>query len=124
MVVLLEDRPGANRVWQLVRDAEQKSTPLLVSVVNLGEVFYLSWMRGNEEIARKAVSYLSQLPIQVLPVDEPQALKAGEIRALHHVPYVDCLAAALSSIHGATLVTSDNDFEKLGRHFPILWLER
>lgn len=124
MVVLVENRPAAGRVLQLVRDAEQRSASLLASVANWGEVFYLSWMRGNEEIARKALSYLSQLPIQVLPVDAPQALKASEIRALHHVPYVGCLAAALSFIHGATLVTSDRDFEKLGRHFPILWLER
>ena len=124
LVVLVENRPGVSRVWQLVRDAERQHTPLLASVVNWGEVFYLSWMRGNEEIARRAIAYLSELPIQVLPVDAAQVLKAGEFRALHHVPYVDSLAAALSLIHNATLVTSDRDFEKLGRNFPVLWIER
>ena len=124
MVILIENRSGASRIGQLVKEADRLNVPLLASVVNWGEVFYLSWKRGGEETARKALNYLSLLPINVLPVDSAQALKAAELRALHHVPYVDCLAAALSSIHQATLVTSDQDFKKLGRNFPILWLTR
>jgi len=57
-------------------------------------------------------------------VDLPQALKAGELKALHKIPYVDCIAAALALQHRATLVTGDRDFEKLGRHFPVLWIAR
>jgi predicted nucleic acid-binding protein len=122
MVVLIENRSGANRVGQLVKEADRLNVPLLASVVNWGEVFYLSWKRGGEETARKALDYLSFLPIKILPVDSAQALKAAELRTLYHVPYLDCLAGALSSIHQATLVTSDHDFEKLGRHFRILWI--
>lgn len=124
MIVLLENRPGEGRIERLIKEADRLNIPLLASVVNWGEVFYLSWQRGGEETARKALNYLALLPIKILPVDSAQALKAAELRALHHIPYVDCLAAALSSIQQATLVTSDGDFEKLGRHFPILWIER
>ena len=124
LVVLIENRSGASRVGQLVREADRLNVPLMASVVNWGEVFYLSWTRSGEETARKALNYLSLLPINIVPVDSAQALKAAELRALHRVSYVDCLAAALSSIHQATLVTSDHDFERLGRHFPILWLKR
>ena len=92
--------------------------------MDLGEVFYLSWQRYGEQSARDTLDDLSLLPLTILPVDSAQAVKAAELRALHHVPYVDCLAAALASIHQATLVTSDHDFERLGRHFPILWLTR
>ena len=70
------------------------------------------------------MSDLSRLPIRVVPVDLPQALRAGELKALHKIPYVDCLAAALAAQQSATLVTSDRDFEKLGRHFPIVWIAR
>jgi predicted nucleic acid-binding protein len=54
----------------------------------------------------------------------PRVLKAGELKAVHKIPYGDCLAAALTVLNQATLVTSDRDFEKLGRHFPILWVSR
>jgi len=124
MIVLLENRSGENQIERLIKEADRQNVPLLASVVNLGEVFYFSWNRGGKEIVRKALWYLSQLPIQILPVDAPQALKAAELKALHRIPYIDCLAAALASIHQATLVTTDADFEKLGRHFPILWIDR
>jgi predicted nucleic acid-binding protein len=114
----------ADRVEQLVREADRSGNALLVSVANWGEVFYLSWQRHGEQAARETMANLSQLPVRVLPVDTPQALKAGEMKALHKIPYVDCLAAALATLQQATLVTSDHDFKKLGRHFPILWIGR
>jgi predicted nucleic acid-binding protein len=120
----LTNGAGAGRVEQLIKDAHRANHPLLVSVANWGEVFYLSWQRHGEQSARRALADLSLLPIQVIPVDLAQALKAGELKAVHKIPYVDCLAAALASIHQAMLVTSDRDFEKLGRQFPVLWLSR
>ena len=67
---------------------------------------------------------LSRLPLRPVPVDLPQSIQAGEIKARHKIPYVDCLAAALAMIREAVLVTSDRDFEKLGRRVQILWLPR
>lgn len=119
----LVNGPGAERVERLVKEA-RPATPLLVSAVNWGEVFYISWQRHGEESARQTLADLLQLSIRIVPVDVPQVLKAGELKAVHKIPYVDCLAAALAALNQATLVTSDRDFEKLGRHFPVLWIAR
>lgn len=120
----LENGPAAGKVSQILQDATLQRQPLLISVVNWGEIFYLSWQRTGEERARQALMKLSYFAIDIIPVDLPQALEAAEIKALHHIPYVDCLAAALAALNHATLVTSDRDFEKLGRNFPVLWLAR
>jgi predicted nucleic acid-binding protein len=121
---LLENGPGAGRTEYMLKEAERLGNPLLASVVNWGEVFYLSWQRYGEQTARDTMADLSRLPIRVVSVDLPQVLKAGELKALHKIPYVDCIAAALAVEQRATLVTSDRDFEKLGRQFPILWNPR
>jgi predicted nucleic acid-binding protein len=121
---LLDNGPGAGRVERLLIEADRSSNPLLASVANWGEVFYLSWQRHGEQSARETMADLSRLPIRVVPVDLPQALKAGELKALHKIPYVDCIAAVLAVEQRATLVTSDRDFEKLGRQFSILWIPR
>jgi|SRR5579863_2178567 predicted nucleic acid-binding protein len=121
---LLDNGPGAGRVEQLLKEADRSGNPLLASVANWGEVFYLPWQRHGEQSARETMADLSRLPIRVVPVDLPQALKAGELKALHKIPYVDCIAAALAIEQRATLVTSDRDFEKLGRQFSILWIPR
>ena len=99
-------------------------TPLLMSVLNWGEVFYHSWQQRGEESARRTVADLLRFPIQLVPVDLSHALKAGELKAVHKIPYVDCVAAALAVLNQAVLVTSDRDFEKLGKQFPILWIAR
>jgi predicted nucleic acid-binding protein len=120
----VEDGAGAERVEQLFKHARRGGTPLLMSVLNWGEVFYQSWQQRGEESARRTVADLARLPIELIPVDLSQSLKAGELKVLHKIPYVDCVAAALSELRQATLVTADRDFEKLGRHFPILWIAR
>ena len=120
----VEDAAGAARIEQLLRDARRGSVALLMSVLNWGEIFYQSWQQRGEESARRMLDDLVRLPIELVPVDASQVLKAGEFKVVHKIPYVDCVAAALSDLRQATLVTSDRDFEKLGRHFPILWIAR
>src|SRR5208282_676872 len=119
LVGLLTNLPGADRVEHLLNGA-RPDTPLLISAVNWGEVFYIAWQRHGEESAKQTLTDFLQLPIRIVPVDVPQVLKAGELKAVHKIPYVDCFAAALATLNQATLVTSDRDFEKLGRHFPVL----
>ena len=121
---LIEAGPGARKVERLLQSALQQRSSVLISVLNWGEVFYLLWQRRDEETARRTIANLSRLPLRIIPVDLSQALKAGEIKAVHKIPYVDCVAAALAVLQEATLVTSDRDFEKLGRQFPILRIAR
>ena len=121
---LIEAGPGARKVERLLQSALQQRSSVLISVLNWGEVFYLLWQRRGEETARRTIANLSRLPLRIIPVDLSQALKASEIKAVHKIPYVDCVAAALAVLQEATLVTSDRDFEKLGRQFPILWIAR
>jgi predicted nucleic acid-binding protein len=119
-----EAGPGIRKVEQILQAAAREQAVIFVSAMNLGEVFYWTWQKRGEAEAQKAVASLSRLPIDIVLVDLPHALKAGEIKALHHIPYVDCLAAALATLKQAMLVTADRDFEKLGRNFPVLWLPR
>lgn len=120
----INDATGAERVEQLLNDARSDGTPLLLSTVNWGEVFYVSWERRGEERARSAMSRLSRLPIEVIPVDMAQAAKAAEIKALHKIAYADSIAASLAEIRHSVLVTSDRDFEKLGRRIQVLWISK
>jgi predicted nucleic acid-binding protein len=120
----IETGPGLHKVDQLLHAAARQQVTLFVSVMNLGEVFYWLWRKRSEERARQTLEDFSGLPIQIVPVDLPQALKAGELKVLYKIPYVDCIAAALALQHRATLVTADRDFEKLGRRFPVLWITR
>lgn len=120
----VQDGPGAATMERVFREAFRDDAVLMISVINLGEVFYLLWRDKGEQQARQTIDDLVLLPLQIIPVDLPQALKAGELKALHKIPYADGIAAALAIGQNATIVTSDRDFEKFGRRIPVLWLSR
>jgi predicted nucleic acid-binding protein len=120
----VQDGPGAPTVERVLREAFRQEASLMISVINLGEVFYWLWRNKGEERARRTINDLSLLPLQIVPVDLSQALKAGELKAVHKIPYADSIAASLAIQLQATLITSDRDFEKLGRRISVLWLYR
>jgi predicted nucleic acid-binding protein len=120
----VQDGSGAATMERVLREALRNDTALLISVINLGEVFYWLWRNQGEQKARQTINDLTLLPLRIIPVDLPQALRAEEFKALHKIPYADGIAAALAVAQKATLITSDRDFEKFGRRIPILWLPR
>ena len=120
----IDDGPGAGTTERLLLQASRSEVLLLISVLNFGETFYWVWRERGREKANNTADDLLKLPLQVVPVDLAQALKARELKATHKIPFVDCIAAALCIIKKATLVTSDRDFEKLGRKFPVHWIAR
>src|SRR6267142_2823331 len=99
----VEDGPGAERVERLLTGARHRNTPMLISVLTWGEVFYYAWQERGEESARRTLADLSRLPLEVIPVDLPQVLKAAELKTRHKIPYVDCVAAALAVLRQAVL---------------------
>lgn len=120
----LENGVGGARVERILNAAHKRENAVSMSVMNWGEVFYNAWQHHGEEAARTAIARLSRLPIEIVPVEQEQALKAGEIKALHGLSFVDCVAAALAELRHSILVTADRDFEKLGRRVQVLWIAR
>lgn len=121
---LLENGPGAQRVEQILAGADKRENAVSMSVLNWGEVFYNVWQHHGEEAARSAIAELSRLPIEIVPVDQEQALKASEIKSFHKLSFVDCVAGSLAELRNSTLVTADRDFKKVGRRIRVLWLAR
>ena len=120
----LEDGIGAARVEQILSGAYKHENVVSMPVMNWGEVFYNVWQHHGEEAARTAMARLSRLPIEIVPVEQEQALKAGEVKVLHKLSFVDCVAAALAELRNSILVTADRDFQKVGCRIQVLWLAR
>ena len=122
--ISLKPARDSGRSEKLLHRALRNEVSILLSVLNWGEVFYQLWQRRGEDKARRRSRNFRAFRLQIVPVDFPQAIKAGELKAVHKIPYVDCVTAALAVLNQAVLVTSDRDFEKLGKQFPILWIAR
>jgi predicted nucleic acid-binding protein len=57
-------------------------------------------------------------------VDEQSALSTANVRIQYKLGLADCFAAELAMRTGATLVTADPEFAKLGKQLKVLALPR
>jgi predicted nucleic acid-binding protein len=113
LMTFFENRPGADQVEELLAKAADAKRPLLMSVVNWGEVYYSIWRARGETVANAKLRQIAQLPVEIVPVDLELGKLAASLKAQHNLPYADCFAGALAQVHKAALVTSDKDFERV-----------
>lgn len=121
LMTFFENRPGADKVEDLIRLAVEGKRQLFMSVVNWGEVYYSTWRTKGPGVARKILENIAQLPIEIVPADLDLTQRAAELRADHKLPYTDCFAAALALASKASLATSDRDFSLIEKKLDILW---
>ena len=122
LMAFFEDRPGADKVEELLAKAAEAKRPLAMSVVNWGEVYYSVWRARGEKAAAAKLHEIAQLPIEIVGVDIELGKLAASLKAEHNLPYADCFAAALAQSRKATLVTSDKDFACVSTALKILWV--
>ena len=120
-----EDRHAvAGKVRHMLVEALRHEQPLLMSAVNWGELFYVTWRRHGEAKAREAEATLREMPITVVEVDRERATRAGALKQKHGLGYADALAAELAIEQGAWLVTADPEFSKIGKGLLLYPLPR
>jgi ribonuclease VapC len=123
VIRLLLNSAGAERIARLVETAAKGESSLVMSVINWGEALYTIGRSVGLERATADLKTLSPA-IEIVIVDEALTESAAQIRLHYKLGYADCFAAALALRRGATLVTADPDFLKLGKRLKILALPR
>lgn len=93
-----------------------------MSVINLGEVYYITLRERGSEKAEEILLLIKQLPIKIINVDFDITVSAAKLKAKHLIAYADCFAAALAKSKGISLVTGDPEFKRLGDEIKIIWL--
>jgi len=121
-MAFFENRAGAEEVEALLSKAAGARRPLLMSVVNWGEVYYSIWRTQGEATANEKLRQIAQLPIEVVDADAPLAKSAASLKAQYNLPYADCFAAALALNHKVAVVTGDRDFERVASLVRTVWV--
>lgn len=103
----MADRPLGDAFAQYVEGRD----PLVVSTVQIYEVYKIIRRDLSEERAVEAVSALRRATI--VPVDETLALEAADLSLELGLAMADSLVYATALRHGARLVTADADFDGL-----------
>jgi len=122
VMAFLEDEPGADLVRGLILKAEEGSVKLLMSVVNLGEVWYSIARTTSPETADQYVREIQGMAIETVDADWQLTRQAAAFKAEVNIAYGDCFAAALAKDRKADLVTDDKEFKVLEGEINVTWL--
>jgi ribonuclease VapC len=114
---------GAEKVRAILQQSERGLAFISMSVINLGEAYYILMRYLGEPVAAKTVSTLRQV-VSFIPAGLDETIAAAGIKEKFKMGYADSFAAALAIRMNATLVSADPVFEKLGKSIKLLKLPK
>ena len=124
LLAYLRDEPGGARIEKLLANARQGKCRLYLSLINLGEILYITERRGGLTLAQDALALVRQLPLEVLPADEQTVFAAAHIKANYTLSYADAFALVAAQTLGSTLITGDPEFSTVEELVNIEWLQK
>lgn len=118
----LEGGDGGEKVAEILKKAQTGKHALYMSVINLGEVYYITMRERGADKAEEVLVLIEQLPIKIVEVDRDLTKEAAKLKAKHPVAYADCFASALAIKKNIKLITGDPEFKKLEKEVKIMWI--
>lgn len=122
VIAYFEDEPAGGQIADLIASAHEGGIPVYMSVVNVGEVWYITAREITEGDADTIVKEISDLRIQFVDADWELTLEAARFKSQHKMSYADCYAAALAKVKGGSLITGDNEFKGVEDQIKIQWV--
>lgn len=122
LICYLEQEPGFEKMIELFEKAVETSRPLLMCVVNWGEVYYHVAKRYGEQKAREIEQLIETLPITLIEADKNLTREAARTKATKRIAYADCFAIALARLRKAELYTGDSEFKLVEKDIKVVWL--
>ncbi len=122
LLCYLEQEPGYGKLVELFEKAVESSKPLLMCIVNWGEVYYQVIRRFGEQKAEEIEHLIQTLPIILVEADKELTREAARIKAVKRMADADCFAVGLALLKKAELYTGDKEFTTVEKDIKIVWL--
>ena len=122
LLCYLEQEPGYENIIDLFEKAVESSRPLLMCIVNWGEVYYQVMRRFGDQKALEIEQLVQTLPITLIEADKELTREAARFKAKKRMAYADCFAVALARLRKAELYTGDPEFKVVEKEIKIVWL--
>ena len=122
LLAFFQREPGSEIVERILRSSYSSSSDLFISLINLGEIVYLTKRRFGDEKKIEVLSRIYQLRFKVLSIPDSLVFQAAELKAQYALSYADCFALACAINHSAVLVTGDPEFKSVEHLVTIEWI--
>ena len=125
LIAYFNDEEGSLTVKSILAEAVSGDTTVLIHRVNLFEVYYDLLRSGGEIMARTAMAFLYDSPVEIINIITDEIMEeAARFKLSYKISVADSFALAISKLEGATLITADHhEFNAIdeANELPILW---
>ena len=124
LLAYLEGEAGMARVRSVLGGAEARRHVVYLSLINLGEVLYITERERGLVDARRTLGAIDQLPLEIVGVSRATVLAAAHLKARYPISYADAFAVVAARDHAGVVMTGDREFEPLAAAgvVAVTWL--
>jgi len=120
-------QPACDAVAVLLSEAEAGRSRLLMSAINVGEVYYFLRKHHSESLAETWRESSRTLPVTIEAPTTEDIWNAASLKGQFPISYADAFGAALAQKYNCPLVTGDPelrsieqlDLDWIGGHSPL-----
>ena len=112
LLALRGNEAGAGEIESLLKQAENRASPVLVSFMSRMEILYLIWREEGEAAAREALRLIDTFPIEWVSCDPDILETAASFKAKGGLSVADCWIAATAIARKAKLIHKDPEFTR------------
>ena len=122
LLVLFRQEHGHETISHLLTDIAVGERNGFMSVVNVGEVFYVTARKQDEKKAQVALDSLKQFPLEFIDADMNLSLAAAQLKAKYKMSYADAFCMETARQKGnCPIVTGDPEFKKV-KGMKVIWI--
>jgi uncharacterized protein len=122
LLCFFKKEAGYEEVKKLLSLAEKKELEILLSTVNLTEIYYSIFREFGENLANEVLTLIDSLSITIVNVGIELAIAAARIKSIYTIALGDCFAIGLAKMKNAKVITGDPEFKKIENEIDIIWL--
>jgi ribonuclease VapC len=105
--------PAGDALAALLTEAEAGRAHLLMSAINVGEVYYFLRKYHSEELSESWRESSQTLPVTIEVPTAGDIWEAAQLKARYPIAYADAFAAALAQKYKCPLVTGDPELRSV-----------
>ena len=122
LLAYFQAEPAGVKVRNILKDALSNHATAYLSVISLGEIYYIIARKIGKKKADASVEDISCLPVCLIDATTERVLAAAHVKAQHPVSYADAFVVAAAVEHSATIITGDPEFKETESLAAVLWL--
>ena len=114
-------QPAGDLVGRLLTEAEHGQLRLLMSAINVGEVYYFLRKHHSKALAESWRESSRTLPVTIEVPTSDDIWNVATLKSRFPIAYADAFAAMLAQKYNCPLVTGDPEFRRVDQ-LEIEWI--